>query len=247
MTSSAWKGFVAARRQFQDLTQSLAEQVSGLADCQQALVDSRRDGGYPVETPVVYNASLDDVQRDSAIRLILVADNPGRREQAATTRRYLVGPSGKLAEKFFSSQSQLGIAFPSQALILNKTPIHTPRTGDLRELIRLGGDAVRQAVEESQRKMAALLIDFHRALAPVKVWISGYGEMKQGGIFAAYTECLRDSYLHEKKLKEDVRLYRHFSMNQFTIDLNRQALESESLEESLDRIGRAYRAKFLGW
>jgi hypothetical protein len=42
-------------------------------------------------------------------------------------------------------------------------------------------------------------------------------------------------------------LYRHFSMNQFTIDLNRQAAPGESLRETLERMGSAYRLRILGW
>jgi hypothetical protein len=210
-----------------------------------------------VETPIVYNGALDDVSAGSEIRLILVADNPGRREQAAANRRYLVGPSGKIAGRFFRDNPCLGIDFHENVIILNKTPIHTPRTADLRELCRLGGDALAKALSESQRIMARLLLDFHQALSPVRVWIIGYSEMKKNGIFAAYTETLGELYRPPAGISaaagpaaalwEQIYIYRHFSMNQFTIDLRRQASSGESLEASLARIGAAYRQRVLGW
>ena len=118
MTKQAWDGFSAARSGFRRLACSLADKVQGLARLQQALIDSRQDGGYPVETPAVYNAALDDVRRESLIRLILVADNPGRCEQAAENRRYLTTPAGKLTEKFFreAPSAWSGVPLPRRLL-----------------------------------------------------------------------------------------------------------------------------------
>jgi hypothetical protein len=77
------------------------------------------------------------------------------------------------------------------------------------------------------------------------VWITGYSEMKPGGIFAAYTEALKNDY--PESLRARVFLYRHFSMNQFTIDLRQQTAGKEPLRETLERMGRAYRLRILGW
>jgi hypothetical protein len=247
MKKKAWDGFVAARSRFRDLVRVAADETPGLKRSQQELISRRDDGGYAVETPVVFNRALDEIQQSGVIKLILAADNPGRREQAAENRRYLVGPSGKLAEKFFREFPGLGVEYPSQALILNKTPIHTPRTLDLRELCRIGGEAVAQCVEASQREMAQLLLDFHRALAPVPLWIIGYSQLKRGGIFQVYWETLREIYRNEKTRREELRLYRHFSMSQFTGDLHRQTLEGEDPLEALDRMGIAYRMSIMGW
>jgi hypothetical protein len=200
-----------------------------------------------VETPVVYNEALDEVEAGDDIRLILVADNPGRREQAAENRRYLVGPSGKLAEKFFRENPGLGIDFRKNVLILNKTPIHTPRTAELGDLCRLGGPALREAAAASQRDMVRLLTEFHQALAPVPVWIIGYSEMKVRGIFEAYTEALRAWYQGRPRRRTELFFYRHFSMNQFTIDLRQRAQAGEAPGQTLERVGRAYRERILGW
>ena len=222
----------------------------------QGLVDSRSPV-YTVETPVVYNTALDEIGPDSEIKMILVGDNPGRREQSAENRRYLIGPSGKIAEKFFRDNPSLGIDFRKNVIILNKTPVHTPRTADLRRL----GDSLKNDCHLSLRFMARLLFEFHEALTsetcnPPPVWITGYCELGKNGIFESYTEELKAVY-GKSNLKKSVFLFRHFSMNQFTADLKRQATvlkrntaadntpPGETLAETLRRIGTAYRKRFL--
>jgi len=242
MKPAAWSRFTKARQHYRRQIKGLMGKLSQLQAIQQELVNSRSPS-YTVETPIVYNGALDDVQPDSEIRMILVADNPGRREQAAENRRYLVGPSGKIAEKFFRDNPALNIDFRKNVIILNKTPIHTPRTVELRELCRLGGAALETALVESQRIMARLLREFHQALS-VPVWITGYSEMKKGGVFEAYTNELKALY-GGTDLQDSVFLYRHFSMNQFTIDLKQQTARREPLDKALERIGTAYRERFL--
>jgi hypothetical protein len=250
MKAAAWEQFSAARERFRALAEGLSRGLPELREAQQELVNSRSGPAYRVETPVLYNRALDEAGPDTPIKLILVADNPGRREQAAENRYYLAGPSGKIAEKFFRENPALGIDFRKNVLILNKTPIHTPRTAELRDLARLGSPAAREALSAalaaSERAMAEILLDFHRCLAPLPVWITGYSEMRKGGVFEAYTGALRELYRRRKARRGELFLFRHFSMNQFTIDLARQRRRGEGLEESLQRIGAAYRDRVLG-
>ena len=261
MTKSTWNKFVKAKERFRSETEELTHILPQLKNIQQGFANSRADGknsSYTVETPVVYNSALDDISKDDEIKLILVADNPGRREQAAENRRYLVGPSGKIAGKFFSDNPALGIDFLRNVIILNKTPIHSARTAELRELCRIeakagrrldknqfSGFSIAAALEKSQKTMAALLLEFHGALG-TPVWITGYSEMKKGGIFESYTETLKKLYSNREKMYNQILLYRHFSMNQFTIDLKQQTLRGESITECLERIGAVYRERFLG-
>jgi hypothetical protein len=238
--------FGVLREKYRRLVQRLIQDYPRLGAWEQELVDRREGPSYRVETPVVYNEALDEIKNPRDIRLILAADNPGRREQSSENRRYLVGPSGKIAEKFFRERPELGIDFRKNVLILNKTPIHTPRTAELAVLCRLGGERVRAAVEESQRAMAALLLEFHRLLAPLPVWIIGYSEMKKGGVFETYTTCLQNAYRRLASRRKEIFLFRHFSMNQFTSDIKSRALPDETCGESLERIGGAYRERILG-
>jgi hypothetical protein len=74
--------------------------------------------------------------------------------------------------------------------------------------------------------------------------------MRRGGIFETFTRTLEalcdPSGINNKKtLYDQLFLYRHFSMNQFTIDLYRQAAPEETIKKALDRIGRAYRKRIF--
>jgi hypothetical protein len=248
---SSWDKFKNARENFRHLTNELSETLPGLKNIQQKLADTRAEGKnavYKVETPVVYNTALDEITSSSEIKLILVADNPGRREQAAENRRYLVGPSGKIAQKFFRDNPALGIDFSENVIILNKTPIHTPRTNQHPEQHRTNpeteNDNLAPKQEKKKKKMASLLLDFQIALG-APVWITGYSEMKKSGIFEAYTQTLKDLYIKNKEMYRQLLFFRHFSMNQFTIDLKQQVLSGESVIKTLRRMGEAYRKRIL--
>ncbi|AEF80828.1 hypothetical protein [Leadbettera azotonutricia] len=246
MKKKAWQEFVKIREKYRFMVQKMLQDLPKLGMLEQKLIDSRSGPAYKIETAVVYNGALDDITQTDTIKLILVADNPGRREQAAENRRYLVGPSGKIAEGFFRNHPELEIDFRKNAIILNKTPVHTPRTAELAELCSLGGAKLSEAINESQKIMAELLLEFHRALAPIPVWIIGYSEMKKGGVFETYTEDLIDHYAKLPKRREEIFFFRHFSMNQFTIDFNKQALPKETAMETLKRMGSAYRERVMG-
>ncbi|MDR2246511.1 MAG: hypothetical protein LBE17_07580 [Treponema sp.] len=245
MNKRAWASFSREREWYKAWIEDLRRNLPGLGEIQQRLVNRRSGPAYTVQTPIVYNEALDAVTPEDDIRLILAADNPGRREQAEENRRYLVGPAGKLADKFFRENPGLGIDFRRNVLILNKTPIHTPRTAELAELCRLGGGIITEAASSSQEAMARLLSAFHEALAPIPVWITGYSEMRPGGVFETYTETLRSLYKRRPKRRTELFFYRHFSMNQFTIDLRQKTLPGESTGEALIRIGAAYRKRIL--
>jgi len=251
MTKDNWNKFVKAKEQFHNAVENLSQSLPALRDIQQKLANNRSDSknaAYAVETPVVYNTALDDITADGEIKLILVADNPGRREQAAENRRYLVGPSGKIANKFFLDNPALGIDYQKNVIILNKTPIHSPRTAELRKLCdfeaETGKRSIAAALEESQKTMACLLLKFHEAL-DCPVWITGYSEMRKGGIFESYTESLKALYANKKEKYKQIFIYRHFSMNQFTIDLKQQAHQGETTAKCLKRIGSEHRHRIL--
>jgi hypothetical protein len=248
MDKVQWAEFCKAREEYRGMVQKLDRAVPQLRSLQQRLVDERGGGAFTVETPVVYNAALDEADRDYEPKIILVADNPGRREQAADQRRYLVGPSGKLADGFFRSRPELGVDFRKNVLILNKTPIHTPRTAELRELARLGGSPIAAAIEESQSAMVDIIRRFHLALSGrPKLWIIGYSEMGPGKLFGRFSSALSAAYPPEDPLRNTILLFRHFSMNQFSVDIRKRTVQGEALETTLDRVGADYRKRILGW
>ena len=242
MSKSSWNNFVQVRDEFRRTTEKLSRLLPKLKKLQQELAG----GKYKVENPVVYNTALDHITQDDDIKLILVADNPGRVEQAAEHRCYLVGKAGTTAEKFFSDNPILGMDLRKNVIILNKTQIHSASTGQLKMLGKKGGSPLETALKESQESMASLLLKFQKAL-DVPVWITGYSEMKKGGIFESYTETLKKLYADSNKLFEKVFLFQHFSRSCFTRNLKQQALADEPLVQSLVRIGAAHRERILGY
>ncbi|GMO40524.1 MAG: hypothetical protein Ta2F_16650 [Termitinemataceae bacterium] len=229
---------------FKKLTQDIQKQVPQLHGILQNIVTTRSGPQYNIVNSVVYNRSLDNITEDDHIKLIIIGDNPGRREQESSL--YLIGPSGKIAEGFFKKEKSLQIDFRKNTIILNKTPVHTPRTADLKEVIK--SDAIKSdiknIIESSQKEMANLLSCFYATLG-VPIWITGYSEMKHNGIFETYMLQLQTLIAEGILKKEDIFIYRHFSMNQFTIDLNKQKKQNETVKTALNRIGAAYRDRIL--
>ena len=103
---------------------------------------------YPFETTVVYNRSLDDVTKDDDIKLIVIGDNPGKDEQLAKNNRYLVGQAGKIAEGYFRRNPELGIDFRRNVIILNKTPVHSAKTAQLKTIAKQGGKKIADLIED---------------------------------------------------------------------------------------------------
>ena len=246
MNKDTWTAFRKTAKHYRSFIEKTDASLPDLSKYIQKLVEKREGTYYTVKKAVVYNEALDDFGEESEIKIILVGDNPGRREQE--NGRYLVGPSGKIAEGFFRNNPELGIDFRKNVLILNKTPIHSPRTTELKILFTLGGKQLEDAVFSTQQIMARLLMEFWKALASLrpKIWIIGYSEMKKGGIFEVYTETLKQLCIDSPEFKENILFFRHFSMNQFAIDLKNRSQSGESTAESLKRIGKMYRERVLG-
>ena len=253
MTNEQWEAFAAFRGRFARKCAEWDERSSPwLKELQQRAAESGGAPPYPVETPVVYNAALDDVRPGSDIRLIIASDNPGKNEQRLYNRRYLVGQAGKLAARFFALNPELDIDFRRNAIILNKTPIHTARTQRLRFLLKEGGERFRALLEESERFMANEAASLQAALG-CPLWVTGYGEMRKGGVFAAYAQGLSGIRASGAggALEGGLFLFQHFSMNRFAIDLRDspalKGKEGLALPERLKELGLAHRKEILGW
>ncbi|MDR0552178.1 MAG: hypothetical protein LBG72_09240 [Spirochaetaceae bacterium] len=248
MTKKQYKVFCGLREMYQKLIHKIDGSFPALRGLQQSIAETRQGGSYLVETPVVYNTAMDKITEDDEIKLILVGDNPGRQEQAAHNRAYLVGNSGKIADKFFASHKEFNIEFRKNVLIQNKTPVHTARTNELSELLKQGGRELAHIIYQSQIDCAKILYEFWRIFSEGKaipVWIIGYSEMKKKGIFEAYTEELTRLARADSAFESSIFFYRHFSMNQFTIDLKRKRAPDESVKEALNRIGAEYRRRIM--
>lgn len=232
MDHSAFLRFSLLREELKRKIDEWTRSYPGLKGAQEALQAAFGHAAFPVETPIVYNSALDGVRETDVPRLILVADNPGIKEQLACNRSYLVGQSGKLASAFF--KNALGIDFRKDVVILNKTPVHTPRTKELSFLEEFGDLLI-----ESQRYMAKKIVEAASALS-VPVWIIGYSELGRRGLFREFAEAYV-SAAAASGVYGDTRVFRHFSMNQFSVDLASKGDPSRSVGENLESIGTAYR------
>ena len=261
MQSSSYKVLSSFRDEFRSYVESLSERSPWLGDLQEKLRLQSGYADYAIETPVVYNTALDELNVTAEPRFIILADNPGKNEQKASQRRYLVGQSGKLARGWF--ERELGLDFEASTLIINKTPIHTPKTAELailRSLAREESTAIGREFdllfEESQRVMARFAYKLHSGLGCV-LWISGYGELKRKGLFAAWMDEMEKLYASApQSLKSKVWVFRHFSMNQFSIEYSGSRLtpdsrpiagDTEKVMSRLGKIGTDNRQRLLGW
>ncbi len=244
MDGRSFERFVELRESFRMRVDVWSRSLPGLHEAQHSLVLESGDSGYPLETPVVYNKALDEVDRNSRITWIVVADNPGKNEQLANSNRYLVGRSGITTERFFARE--LGVDFRKEVLIINKTPIHTPKTAQLRRLAAICPE-IRPVLEDSQCFMASLLAELQKAL-DVPVWIMGLSELGPRGIFAPWSAALKLAYAGIPPSGRN-RLYalKHFSMGAFATDMKRLRLPGESQGQAALRIGADLASLLWSW
>ncbi|MDX9826305.1 MAG: hypothetical protein RBT73_01035 [Spirochaetia bacterium] len=252
MTKTHYTSFDALRMDFSSYVEELNRRSPWLKDLQDELRQSMGYEDYAVETPIVYNKALDEIQARDQPSFIIVADNPGKNEQKAANQRYLVGQSGKLAKGWFAAE--LNMDFYTTCIIINKTPIHTPKTAELGRLRKLAharsaelGKELDMLLEESQRFMASLAFRLHSALGSV-LWVSGYGELGPNKLFSSWAQEIKRLYAAtDPELRENVWVFRHFSMNQFAIEYKRSASASNEPLSRLASVGKANRARILGW
>ncbi len=149
MTSTQFAAFSAFRDRFRAQVAAWSEDamlMNALSQLQEQAAAADGVPAYPIETPIVYNTALDAITEADDIRIIVIGDNPGKSEQLATNRKYLVGQAGKIAEGFFRRNPELGIDFRKNAIILNKTPLHTAKTRELAMFVDKSSSASKAAI-----------------------------------------------------------------------------------------------------
>lgn len=247
MTKAEFERFCQFREKFKNQIEEWKKQLSG----QEANIKlmqknlAKKDGvpDYSLDNILVYNKALDEVLEQDNIKLIVIGDNPGKQEQLAQNQKYLVGQAGKIAEGFFARNPELETDFRRNVIILNKTPLHTAKTKELLALTKDSDPVVKQIFEESQVFMARETANLAKDLN-LEIWLVGYSELKQKGIFSIYKESLKASF--EDFSKSKVYVYQHFSMNRFLVDLKENLDSSKSLKENLISIGENHRKEIFG-
>lgn len=246
MTQQQWQTFTTFREQFKAMCAQWSSRLPNLQALQQQAAASANTPLYQFENPIVYNTDLDKITQADDIRLIVIGDNPGKDEQLTKNQRYLCGQAGKIAEGYFRRTPELGIDFRRNAIILNKTPIHSAKTNQLKWMIKQGGTDFATLLEETQIWMAQQTANLQQSLG-TELWLVGYAELKQKGIFTSYRDALKNAYdcngqacttaqasSDSEKTSataqastaqrahaawNQVYVFQHFSMNRFSIDL----------------------------
>ena len=256
MTDAQWDVFLNFKESFKNKIAEWEKRIPELSNLQKAVSLQTKTPDYPLETSVVYNRDLDKITKESCIKLIVIGDNPGKDEQLSKNNRYLVGQAGKIADGFFKKNKELGIDFRSNVIILNKTPVHSAKTAHLKKLMQSGGKAVSNLIEESELWMAEKTAELHRELCRTgdsddskpELWLVGYSELKNKGIFTGYKDCLKKCY-SDGKFWDKVFVFQHFSMNRFTIDLNdfiKSTCNNGNLKEMIHKVGIIHKNEIFG-
>lgn len=255
MTPSQFKAFSDFRDEFRSYCRSTKALFGKTLIPLQIAAASKDTPPYPLENPIVYNTALDEITEDDDIRLIVVGDNPGKDEQLSKNQKYLVGQSGKIAEGFFKKNPEFGIDFRKNAIILNKVPVHTAKTKHLKYLMENGGEDIRCLLQLSEFWMAQETADLHIALSRAaesedekpSVFLVGYSELKSNGLFSHYSKLFKKRYSGHSEW-ERVFLFQHFSMNRFSIDLNRYMKENPGLDivQAAHQLGAAHKIAIFG-
>ena len=253
MNLSQWKAFCSFREEFRDICQKWKDEYSEiLKPLQKQTANQDKVPDYPIENSIVYNTDLDKITQNDEIKLILIGDNPGKNEQLQVNQKYLVGLSGKIADNFFKKNSELKTDFRKNVIILNKTPIHTAKTKELLFLANQN-EKLKNLLTESQIWMAKKTVELHIAL-DCKMWLVGYAEVKEKGIFKEYRQTLLSEYQKSQQAKDTYKkffVFQHFSMNRFLIDLSDftktlENTENNPLENRLEKLGTIHKKQIFG-
>lgn len=249
MTANEWEAFCNFKKEFKAQVDEWTKNISGLLEIEKTVALECGTPEYSFENPIVYNTDLDRLTKDDEIKLIVIGDNPGKDEQLNRNQKYLVGQAGKIAEGYFKRNPELGIDFRKNVIILNKTPVHSAKTNQLKKIVKIGGRDVQKLVEDSQIWMAKKTAELHKALSEngTELWLVGYSELKEKGIFTLYKNELKASY--DNKTWENVYVFQHFSMNRFSIDLNeyieKNDVKQKSLQENIRRLGKFHKEEIF--
>lgn len=251
MTEEQWNIFCRFKKDFKELCRSAEHwnKDGFLRDLGKRIALENGIADYDLETNVVYNRDLELFTKESTVKYILVADNPGKNEQLAKNNRYLIGQAGKLAEKFFKDNPELNTDFRNNVLIINKSPLHTARTALLKKLLQAykkekDSDELQNFFEKSQVFMAESSFKLEQTFA-CDLWIVGYAELGKKKIFEKYWLELKSLYTTENAQR--FFCFQHFSMNRFSIDLKQNYDTKLSLKENVDKLGKKHSQRIFGF
>ncbi|MBB3263961.1 hypothetical protein FHW79_001576 [Azospirillum sp. OGB3] len=149
--------------------------------------------------------------------LILVGDNPGRREYEHSVYLCVQGRAGAMAHSFFDGIFGAG-SFRRKVMVLNKSSFHTPRTVGLNDAMR-GDPALAEAIRRDQEENARLIAD---SVALLGIPVVTIGMESGGTTFQSFRKTLESRYrtlgnppavFQGKRLSSPFRKVPHFSLS----------------------------------
>ncbi len=256
MNKEQWNAFVEYRESIKSMVTDFSNSCykNELRELQEIVIE-KNPSHYSLENQLVYNTAYDEITEENNIKKIIVGDNPGKDEQLNRNRKYLVGQAGKLGETFFIKNPELAVDLRKDVIITNKTLVHTPKTKDLIYIEKNASQELKNELKVIQVKMADLTYELHKKLNEkqtngslgCELWLVGYGELKNNGVFTEYKQQLFNNYKTNDSLWNKVFVYQHFSMNRFSIDLSeyRNKHTTDSLKECLENLGKKHKIKIF--
>lgn len=144
-----------------------------------------------------YQPFIEEPERLEQLEILLVGDNPGKKEKKNQEYFSPEGMAGRQMDKF--SKAMFGEDYRHRKLlVLNKTPIHTPVTHQLKKVDN-------QPLDETQIYMAEMIKKLSEKLE-IPVWIVGLGYYKKGKMFHKFFSRLNNG-------EARVLMTPHFSMS----------------------------------
>lgn len=152
--------------------------------------------------------------------LVLVGDNPGRREWEHAVYLCVKGRAGAMAHAFFDGVFGAG-SFRTKVMVLNKSSFHTPRTAGLTEAMRSGtGDpGIPDAIRRDQEENGRLIAD---SVALLGIPVVTIGMESGGTTFQSFRKALDTRYrafgepsavFQGRRLANPFRKVPHFSLS----------------------------------
>lgn len=258
MTIEQYSHFDTFRKELKNYCQEFSEKFSSELIPLQKNASKKDTPDYPIENPVVYNTALDEITRETEIKKIIIGDNPGKNEQLSCNKKYLVGQAGKIAAGFFQKNKEFNTDFRKNAIILNKTPVHSAKTNHLKEIIKNSSPELKAGIYESMEWMAEKTASLHKNLClnscnkndEPELWLVGYSELKQKGIFELYRDTLLKNYTTQDSIQywNKVFVFQHFSMNRFSVDLKNFQEETKIFQKNIaaQKLGILHRKEIFG-
>jgi len=201
--------------------------------------NQKLNGIYNEKLAIFNKDDIPDTKEDwKKIKLIIVADNPGKKE--AEQKRYLVGGAGEIARGFFRiAYNDLKINMEGDVLLLNKTPIYSSNTNSLKNIYN--DNKGREILNDTQDWMAKKIYELHQILE-CDLWIIGSGNFEK--FFEKFKETLNNVYKENEKW-ERVFVFKHFSYGWFFRDFEKFEYDG-ILKECLKQKGIENREFFFG-